>query len=320
MRQILLIASCCLLFICLNAIPCSANILPESGMAIHVQPVTGSCETSITACDEVVPWTYETGPLEFLIFFQPTAWQPWDQPLCILELYSYVEWPESWELIEFDPCGAPNWTFIDGTIWMSWFPGGAPLTTEWEGVSLVARLVLNADGPGWVRVADSEVWMGRVYDEYCLDFAGTYPSGMSAEVGVDCEYEGNGCPWIDWCELNFAEPELYLSAPHGGVAHGRMTFGTDHCDALTVDTRADWATAEIEPIGYYESVLLVTADATALPPGTYETWIQVANELFQARCLHVIFNVSESSSVPDSDETPPPALETTWGRLKTIYR
>lgn len=320
MRNIFFVAGLCILVIGLNAIPSAANPLPESGLMFHVQPVSGSCETPITMCQQIVRWTAETGPLEFLLFFQPTLWEGMQQETHISQLHAYLTWPSSWHLTEFDKCGATEGTLqalgSPHELSMTWTDCPS-LPTAWDEVFLVARFVLDTDGPGRIEMQytpDTAV-------EFCAGMGTTFPAGLSAEVGADCEYEGNGCLWTDWCTLYFPEPELYLSAIQGGMAHGEAIFVTEQCEnELTVDPRADWATAEIERINNYESNLLVTADATGLVPGTYETWIQVANGTLRARCLHVILNVGESTGVPDSDETQPPAQGTSWGRIKTIYR
>jgi hypothetical protein len=93
------IAGLCLFFIGMNAETCSANMLPESGMLLHVQPVSGSCETEIRYCRQVVPWTTETGLLEFLIFFQPIYWQHFGGEPAIRQADVTVRWPQSWELV-----------------------------------------------------------------------------------------------------------------------------------------------------------------------------------------------------------------------------
>lgn len=310
LRSLLVSGAGLLLLFWLSA-PCSANSFPESLLLTHVQPVTGSCETSITRCEEIVRSTSEVGLLEFLLFFQPIYWQLMEEEVTIWRLHTTLTWPENWQLIEFDPCWG------DGTLdpygsehdlvieFGNWYWPCPDLPIGYHEVFLVARIVLDVGGPGRLDYYgfDNAVDLGCQGDYFT-----SYAYGMHAEAGVDCEYSRDTCLQHK-CYPAFRDPDLYLTAPTGGVAQGRAMFSSYWCYYLTVDPRADWATATIEEIDVETSELVVTADATGLAPGTYETWIQVADD-WVARCLHVVFTV----------EALTPAPATSWGSVKSIYR
>jgi len=313
------IAGLCLFFVGISAETCSANMLPESGMLLHVQPVSGSCETQIGYCLDVVPWTTETGLLEFLIFFQPIYWQQYGGEPDIRAADVELRWPESWELIEAEAC--PSWGeywyesygdrhFMHFSYWHN-CDYALPLPTGVHEVFLLGRFVLNVGGPGRVELPNNS---SRV--TLCHPNMETFPAGLSAEVGVDCEHDGWTCFQNVWCSLHMEPPELLLSARTGGIARDSVEVGTDLCQSVGVYPRADWVSAELGPSNGYVSQLHVTADATGLTAGTYDTLIQLVQHQGRARCLPVIFTVEGASSVED----PSPARATTWGRLKTIYR
>jgi hypothetical protein len=279
-------------------------------MMLHVQPVSGSCETSIVVCDDVVRTTSEDGPLEFLLFFQPIYWQQQEEEVTIWRLHTTLTWPENWQLIEFDPCRGEGTLDPDGpehALDIEWSPWPCPdLPIGNHGVFLVARIVLDVAGPGRLCYG---LHPANQVDLGCWDdYSTSYAEGLYAEAGLDCEYSRDTCLHHN-CYPDFHDPELRLTAPPGGVAQGRATFSSYRCGDLTVDPRADWATATIEGIDVETSELVVTADATGLPLGTYETWIQVADN-WVARCLHVVFTV----------EALTPAPATSWGNVKLIYR
>lgn len=292
-----------------------ANGLPESLLLTHVQPVSGSCVTSITRCEDIVRLTPEVGPLEFLVFFQPIYWQEIQEEVTIWRLHATLTWPENWQLMEFDPCNGygsldpygPEHALEIDFVDPFWPYGPCPdLPIGYHEVFLVARIVLNVGGPGRLQYGfyvTNEVELGCWSNHFT-----SYAYGLSAEAGLDCEYTRDTC-LQHRCYPDFVDPELHLTAPTGGVAQGRAVFNSHMCHNLAVDPRAAWATATIEEISYDESELVVTADATGLSPGVYETWIQVADDWI-ARCLHVVFTV----------EALTPVSATSWGRVKSVFR
>lgn len=308
------------LLFCLCSTPCLANVAPESAILIHVQPVSGTCETTITNCSEMVRTTNEEGLLEFFIFFfKSFSW--WDQQLCIHSLQADLVWPESWQYIDFDPCSGSGWIEPTGSthlLEMSWWNTMIP--DEPAGVFLVGRIILNVRGPGrldFVNLIANPVELVDAAQSGCwgTPFV-TQAVGVDAEAGMDCEYTTMNCAGHEVCVAEFFEPELVLSALTGGVAHGQVEFWAENymgelCD-LAIDTRADWAEAEIEYSSPGHAYLQVTADASGLYMGVYQTEIQLSEELYfhVARCLPVVFTV----------ENPTPGRRASWGWIKSIYR
>ncbi|MDM7915622.1 MAG: hypothetical protein ACE15D_17010 [Candidatus Eisenbacteria bacterium] len=296
--------------------PAAANVIPESALLVHVQPIHGSCDTDITSCEQVIRTTPASGPTEFLIFYYPVFVQE-DHPR-IHQLETVLAWPETWQLVDFDACA--GFGFVD--------PSGPAhmLRIDWPdcpasgSLFLVARLVLVVEGPGTLGFAEPwEIPIGLdCYDDPFVSYA----FGFSASAGSDCEYTNANCAGPEYCRADFEQPRLDLSVPFGGTTQGQVEFrAMDYqgwlCD-LEVDTRADWAEAEIVPLGGLANAnLVVTADATGLLPGVYETEVQLST-ISIARCLLVSLTVEESASAPE--EQVPAGRPASWGKVKGLFR
>jgi hypothetical protein len=245
--------------------PCRANTCPEAALLLHVQPYSGSCETPLTDCHQIVRSTDDSGWHEFLIFFQIMDVGPWEGQgeIYLTGLDAVLTWPEAWECWEFDPC-AGDFVVGPGQLDIAWYP----------------RVYLRHSG----------------MSSYCV------PVWVGAEAGMQCGYPTGHCG--DACLAHFEAPELLLTAPSGGVAEGTVRFWATHpanptwlCP-LTVDTHAPWCSGWIEPGAGYNAVVHVAADASELEPGTHETAIELTNsDQGASRCLPVVFTVGEPTPV-----------------------
>lgn len=305
--------------------PCLANMNPEAAIMIHVQQISDTCDTAVAECFDINRTTTEDGPLEFLIF----VWAPYaeggtgDVGVLLSTLDTELVWPESWEFLGFEPC-----PYDPGYVRGSLDPTGTThhLHIEWDRyrvavgwylVVAAARIKLDVHGPGRLEFANGSDVPLILWDQVQWHSYDLHAVGISAEAATGCEYTTAPC-WFSssYCAALFHEPGLALQAAPGGIAVGMVGFwnqgpGGSMCDH-TIDPRADWASAEIIDTGqWFQQILRVTADASGLVPGVYETDIQLANDEWGARCLPVIFTV----------ETPPTALRrTSWGWIKSVYR
>jgi hypothetical protein len=300
--------------------PCGANIAPESALLLHVQPYSGSCETPLTKCDQIIRSTSADGPLEFLLFFMRGTYDPWPgEEICLESLeWCVLAWPAGWQLLEFDPCagtGRLDPAGSGGVLHVHW--SEYPASGETGGIVVVARLVMNVVGPGQLDIASSNGIVLR-HDCYGSTFV-SYPARVGAEAGMECGYVTPHCGYAEQaCVAHFYVPELLLSAPVGGGAEDTVAFwatppaGVGLCP-LTVEPHAPWCSGWIEPAGN-GALLHVTADASGLEMGTHETEIELVSSMgggYQgtSRCLPVEFTVEEPTSV----------LPMSWGHLKAAY-
>jgi hypothetical protein len=320
-----------LLFHGLFAAPCRADILPESGLLVHARPVEGSCSSGITHCEQINRTSAQEGPVEFLLFFMtgafPFAWEsrghrpePLEPPICIASLHTVLTWPQSWQLLEFEPCGHGG----DGTL----ESGGTThaLDLAWtdkyyiglsrNSVIPVARLVMNVAGPGRLSFGGG----GNVTLVRGCTSNGpvlvTYPAQVFAEAGIQCGHLAADCGYLSYCHPAFQHPELVLNAPAGGTADTTFSLPGPYwlnC-GFVAESHATWCAALLETLewnGYYFYKLHVTADATGLLPGMYETWIEViATGDDISRCLRTTFIVDDATATSS----------TSWGRVKSLYR
>lgn len=310
----------------LVSIPCRADIAPESGLLMHVQAVSGLCaqheEPPITHCSEITRSTSADGPVEFLLFFMRGAYSWPDEVLCLQSLQKALTWPESWQLMEFDVCGPGSGSLDAGgethALHIDWY-SSFPISDLPEGVVPVCRLVMNVVGPGRLNIvagpAPSYVQLRRSCSGSTF---GTYPVQVYAEAGMTCGTIAAHCGYYEEnCEPRFSISELLLRAAPGGVVDTTIDFvalawSFQPCD-MNVDTHAAWCTAwdEVDEDSRQQR-LYVRADAAALPPGTYETEIELSINYggLVARCLPVVFTV----------ENPTATSRMSWGSVKAIYR
>jgi len=311
------------------SVPCRADIAPESAVLAHVQSVsTWPCYTQITSCNEIIRSTSADGPVEFLLFFMRGAYSWPGETICIRSLDSGLSWPETWQLVAFEPCGWGAWGSLGASgpvhsLHIEWNYDDYEISELPGGVIPVASVVMNAAGPGWLDlVPDWGPPGGQV--ELQRNCSGstftTYPVQIDAEAGMQCGYVSAHCGYREnACLAVFEVPELRLSVPLGGAADSTVGFWAYMwynpellCD-LEVETHASWCTAWIDPL--YEiglAHLHVTADAAGLPPGMYETDIELSNAHHGvSRCLPVAFDVEGS---------PTAVWPASWGRIKALYR
>jgi hypothetical protein len=315
--------------------PCLADVAPESGLFAHVQPVSGSCETPITECTQIVRSTSAEGPVEFLLFFMRGAYSWPGETICIQSIHSQLTWPETWQLVEFQACGSATTSWLDPNgsthaLNIGWYTDPYLISDLQGGVVPVARLVMNVSGPGRLDFAgyDTQTPIELRHGCYSSQFV-TYPARVYAEAGIQCGYItwncGHGAEGFE-CEPFFAVPELLLSTPTGTQTIGTVDFwaapwlGSDNLCPVAIDTRAPWCTAWVDPVHEPgQAHLQVMADAGGLTPGLYETEIELSNATWGvARCLPVEFTVEEASA--SIDENPPETPTMNWGQIKRLYR
>jgi hypothetical protein len=293
--------------------PSLADMAPESALLVHVQPVSPGWEwclsPPISVCQDVVRSTPQEGELEFLLCFMVGTLGSGD---CLESLHTVLTWPSGWQLLEFEPSGEEPCGWIGslaGTELDLWWWEPPPLG-GWYSVVPVARLVMNVVGPGQLGFSGtSEVVLrsdcqGPTYV--------THPVQVSAVAGLACGHGGRTCFFAGtYCVPVFHDPELVLHAPTGGVADSTTLFSFDlGVCYYEVYTNAPWCTAFIET-DYPYSKLHVTADATGLPPATYETAIELYQPYFGVgRCLPVTFLVEGATATSGAS----------WGRIKSLYR
>ncbi len=305
----------------------AANVAPESAILIHVQPVTGTCATPITNCNDIIRTTTEVGTMEFLLFFC-RMWSWSGEEIELSSLHADLIWPESWNLLEFDSCygwGDLNPGGSSHALDIDWYPWCPVLPDDLMAIFPVARLVMEVNGPGrldYLHPSSNPVTLGCYGDQFI-----TYAVGVDAEAGMDCEYTQTRCGGNEYCVAAFDPSELLLSAPPGSAVWGEVGFTavspTMQLCSMAVDTRAPWAQAEIVPQPPSTHALLrVRADATGLAEGTYQTSIQLSSSLWHvARCLPVTFTVAQSAAGPTAPGDHPPEVRlASWGAIKEVYR
>lgn len=265
--------------------PCAANVAPESAILIHLQPVTGSCATSITNCNDIVRTTTEVGTMEFLLFFC-RMWSWSGEEVMLSALHADLIWPEGWNMLEFDSCY--GWGELDPggsshALDIEWYPCPS-LPDDPMAIFPVARLVMEVSGPGrldFLHSTSNPVTLGCYGDHFI-----TYSVGVDAEAGMDCEYTHTLCGGNEYCLASFDPPGLSMTAPPGSAVWGEVGL---------------------------------RADANGLTEGVYQTSIQLSSSLWQvARCLPVTFTVAENTSGPE--DRPPEVRLASWGAIKEVYR
>jgi len=297
-------------FLALLPLPSAANILPESALLIHVQPVTGTCATSITSCDEIVDTAPTLGAWEFLMFFMPIHWQQAGEPVDISALDCELVWPEAWEFVEGEVCTGSGYADLytpPQDFHVGWQWGCPDLPIGHHEVFLVARFVFNVTEPGSFGFTNP-LW-GNTVTLGCYNPFVSYAKGCGAEVALPCDYTHIPCGYGPTCYIGFTPDQLALSAPPGGTATGETELWTDLCYLGSLTGMADWLTVSATQIGFNHYQVLVTADASDLAVGTYESWIRAEAETI-GRCLPVTFTVGEVT----------PTNLPSWGAIKALYR
>jgi hypothetical protein len=290
-----------------------------------VQPVSSGsgCLSPISECAQIVRSTPQDGQLEFVLFFMNGNLGSGD---CLERLQTVLSWPPEWELVGGEQCLLHHVVGLeeeggslgaDGTtlgldLWWS----GHPLGVGYGAVVPLVRLVMNVVGEG--RLGFSGPGEAVLRSDCQGPTFVTYPVQVFAEAGVQCGHLTAQCGWYTVCEPEFHHPELVLSAPTGGAADTTFSFLVaaywQTC-SLVVDTHTPWCTAWVEPPNMAPWLLHVTADATGLPPGTYETAMEVISSSYGvSRCLPTTFIVEGTTA------TPPMSWPMSWGRVKSLYR
>jgi hypothetical protein len=304
----LLLAAVALL-LAVFALPGAANVLPESALLIHVRPVTGTCVTSITNCDQIEDLAPTLGTWEFLMFFMPIHWQLAHEPVELRGLDCDLVWPDTWELTGGEFCSGwggqldlngPPYHFQAG-----WDCADLPIGNH--EVFLIARFEFTVNGPGRFDFADPR-W-GSTVTLGCPSAFLTYPKGCGAEVAPACAFTHIPCGYGPTCAIDFSPAQLELLAAPGDSAVGEVELQTDLCTLRSLEPMADWLSVSATNVGFRHYKLAVTADASNLAVGTYESWIRAEAETI-GRCLPVTFVVGET--------TPMPGM--TWGAIKALYR
>lgn len=293
--------------------PSVANVLPESLLLMHVQPVGAGCATAITNCDQIVSATSTLGTWEFLLYFWPIHWQQANQPIDIRAIDCELNWPEAWEFVEGQMCdywgdelylsSPPYHLVYDYAPYGAWWDC-PDLPIGDDEVFLVARFVFNATEPGSFRVLNPTVTLD------CASPFSSHPWEVPAKVV--CDYSSGGTCYHDNgsdCVVFFEGPPLLvLNAPLGGTATGYSELWSEACNIGGVSSVTDWLDVEATVLGPRHWQLAVTADASGLAAGTYHGWVR-ATAPYNCRCLPVTFTVSETTS----------ANSPSWGAIKSLY-
>lgn len=309
----------------LFAVPCRADIAPESGLLAHVQSVSSGwdwCYSSpISDCHQIIRSTMQDGEVEFVLFFMRGSVGSGGETLCLQSIHTVLTWPPAWQLVTFEPCATwygsldPNGT--THALHLFWADDPLPIGDGYGSVVPVARLVMNVVGPGRLDFTSYSCQAALRHDCYGASFV-TYSVQIYAEAGMQCGHISAHCGYREnLCEPHFYVEELHLSAPYGGTADSTVSYWAaghvpfDLCP-VTVDTHAPWCTARVDSVGFYEARLHVTADAAGLAPDGYETAIELsADGAGVSRCLPVVFTV---------EEQPTATSAVSWGRVKALYR
>jgi hypothetical protein len=296
-----------------------ANVIPESAILFHVQPVAAPdyCETSpLTSCYEIIRHTEETGLLEFDLFIHPIAYV--EEHLPIQSLETVLEWTAHLELVSWESCAPIGDLSVDGhtaDLLLHW-PNCPPMTEE---ILLAARFRFNVTGYGILDAPGlSNLVLGCPGDDFTAGAVGAY-----AQAGVECTYCFVKCGRHEHCEPHLDPNVLYLEAHEGEIAEGEIIITAQspappiHCE-LDCTEYEDWLEITLEELEWPYLRLTVTADASALEEGLYEGKVYI--ESFTCmNCADVVFTVTGISGVPDDD--PDGASEiVSWGAVKARHR
>jgi hypothetical protein len=312
----------------LLAVPGSADIAPESGILVHVQPVSewgcwSATSDSVDAkvlllsdCNQIVRSTTLDGDVEFQLYFMTGALGSSAEELCLESIHTVLTWPPAWQLVSYDACTScsldPSGT--THALDLHWWGDLYPIGDTRDAVVPLARLVMNVVGPGRL---DFTSWAGQAVLRH--DCNGptflTYPVQVYAEAGMECGHISAHCGYWEYlCEPYFDFSELVLGARTEGAADStfviRVAWPQWGWCPVTVETHAPWCSASVEDVDGWQRLLHVTADAAGLTPGTYQTAIEVSGGSDVSRCLPTTFIV----------EAPTATSPTSWGRVKSLYR
>jgi hypothetical protein len=297
-----------------------ANVIPESAILFHVQPVAGPdyCETSpLTSCYEIIRHTEETGLLEFDLFIHPIAYV--DEHLPIQSLETVMEWTANLELVSWESCAPIGELTVDdhtAGLWLHW-PDCPPMIEE---ILLAARFTFNVTGYGILDAPGlSNLVLGCPGDDFTAAAVGAY-----AQAGVECTYCFVKCGRYEHCEPHLDPDVLYLETHEGGLVDGEIIITAEspsgppiHCE-LDCTEYEDWMEITLEELEWPYQRLTVTGDASALEEGLYEGKVYVESYTCM-NCADVVFTVTGISGVPGDD--PDGARETvSWGAVKARHR
>jgi hypothetical protein len=295
-------------------LPSAANILPESALLMHVQPVGAGCATPITHCEQIVDFRSTLGTYEFLLYFMPIHWQQANEPIDIRAIDCSLSWPEAWQFVEGEVCdywgydlhlAAPPYQFHYDYTWAyQWDCPDLPIGDH--EVFLVARFVFNVTEPGSFGCYD----YGNTVTLDCANPFPSYAGGFTAAVG--CGNYASSCAYgYSDCWAHFHPNHLVLSAPLGGTATGEAELEWGMCNFGGVYALVDWLDVETRFRDANNYVTLaITADASGLAAGTYEGWVRGSFPYAGiSPCMSVTFIVSETT----------PTNSPSWGTIKSLY-
>jgi hypothetical protein len=199
-------------------LPGAANILPESALLIHVQPVSGTCATSISDCNQIEDLAPTLGTWEFLMFFIPIHWQQSGEPVKLRGLDCDLVWPDTWQLTGGEFCS--GWGQLDFSgppyhFQVDWNCADLPMGNG--DVFLIARFEFAVNGPG--RFDFAEMW-GNTVTLGCPNAFLTYPKGCGAEVAPACAFTHYPCGYGPTCFIGFIPDQLELRAAPGEIVVG----------------------------------------------------------------------------------------------------
>ncbi len=295
----------------------AANPYINRAIYIHVQPADPQfcAQGPIADCGQIVMTTPSLGILDFDLFFVPPEyWTP-----DYIELLEFsCTWPAEWGFVGVEAC-VGELTFeqqgheLTASIDIpSWWQPGVPDPPTTENFFPVLRVTLDVTATGRFNCPTSRVWTHLGGEPGLYPYAGAHAWARAGHPCGNCGWVCAGGPECDpdpdsWLQFPLVV-EMEVAPGETVTANRVVEIGTESCPAVFEST-AEWLSVNAAPLlsGGYEAVL--TADASALGPGLYETWVHVTTEHCM-ECLQVLLRVREDT----------PARPESWGRIKSRFR
>jgi hypothetical protein len=287
-----------------------ANTGPVGEILVHVQPDTWPPPPPLTACDQLVQHTPDTGALEFDLYL--TLNEAFAFGVDSLELT--VQWTQGWNAWDYlIPSGGTGNVSVQGS--QATFTVGWPAcSTTDEGLLLLLRLYVDVSGPGELRVS------GWTDVRMCEGWSGWlgYTEGFAASAGDICDYYSESCPPRQHCWPMAEMPLRELQVVAGQTAQMDLYFAIlpHSWSGCTVSCQGTAPWMQVTPVlGRERSwyTVSLTVDTEGLPAGTHRGWVQVDSDDCRA-CTEVVLEVLEATGVPSQDAS------ISWSRIKSLYR
>jgi hypothetical protein len=296
-----------------------ANVLPTAVQVIHVQPWGGddlTCEDPppALACSDLSTLTDATGMLVFDLLIYPTVdhYTP-DSHLRLYGVELTLTWPEAWELRDWTRCSGAI-----GLLRATSDTSGATLSLHWSTppeflteLLPIARIQLWAPTPGNLDAqGEGTVSTDPTEEPFPIFLA------ARARAGVECGDCAGSCYSYGACSPSVSVDRLTMRVSSGTTADADFDVeiysgaGPGGCPMpLDVSSTLDWIGFGIEELAWPDWRVRVHADASAVDPGSYETWVRCHTTCTSCVALTVIV-----------DSNPPAVEKTSWGGVKARFR